>query len=77
MAGLVGRTEELLASGEYQGEASDVAGYIRESIVTPSAHVVPGAMYSAGGTSFMPDTYIDSLSEEEIDQLVDYLMTLK
>lgn len=77
MAGLVARTEELLASGDYQGEATDVAGYIRESIVTPSAHVVPGAMYSAGGTSFMPNTYRDSLSEEQIDNLVDYLMTLK
>ncbi len=77
LAGLVERTEQLLASGEYQGAATDVEGYIRESVVTPSAHLVPGAMYSAGGTSFMPTGYEDSLTEDQIDQLVAYLMTLK
>ena len=35
----------------------DVADYIRESIREPSTHVVPGAMYSANGVSFMPNTY--------------------
>lgn len=77
MAGLVGRAEETLASPEYGGQASDVEGYIRESIVAPSAHVVPGARYSADGVSFMPNTYRDSLTEEQTDQLVAYLMSLK
>ena len=54
-----------------------MAGYIREAIVTPSAHVVPGDMFSAAGVSFMPDTYAEALSEEQVDQLVAYLGSLK
>lgn len=77
LAGLVTRAEEVLASDDYQGEATDVEGYIHESIVAPSAHLVPGAMYSADGTSFMPTGYEDSLSEDEVDQLVAYLMSIK
>lgn len=77
VAGIVQRAEAVLGSPKYQGEATDVEGYIRESIVTPSAHLVPGAMYSANGTSFMPNTYGESLTEEQIDQLVAFLMSLK
>ena len=77
LAGLVGRTEKLFASGTYKGEAKDIEGYIRESITHPSAYVVPGAMYSADGTSFMPTTYVTSLKPEQIDQLVAYLSSLK
>lgn len=77
MAGLVGRAEEILASGDYTGDAADVEGYIRESIVDPSAHLIPGAMFSADGVSFMPTTYPESLTEEQIDQLVAYLTSLR
>lgn len=77
MAGLAARTEELLASGDYDGEATDVEGYIRESIVAPSAHVVPGPRYSADGVSFMPDTYRESLTDEQVDHLVAYLISVK
>lgn len=77
LAGLVGRSSALLTSGDYKGKASDVEGYIRESLVSPSAHVVPGAMYSANGQSFMPDTYGKSLTPEQITQLVAYLSSLK
>ena len=77
LAGLVTRTETLLKSGDYKGKATDVEGYIRESIVEPSAHLVPGQMYSANGTSFMPTTYGNDLSAEQLDQLVAYLATLK
>jgi nitric oxide reductase subunit C len=45
--------------------------------VEPSAHVVPGAMYSANGVSFMPNTYAQSLKPEEVDQLAAYLLSLK
>ncbi|MGH8574988.1 MAG: c-type cytochrome, partial [Gammaproteobacteria bacterium] len=47
LAGVATRAEALIASGGYTGEAEDATGYIRESIVAPSAHLVPGAMYSA------------------------------
>ena len=77
MAGMAERAAQTLASPDYTGSATDVEGYLRESIVSPSAHLVPGAMFSAEGTSFMPNTYADSLTEEEIDQLVAFLGTLK
>ncbi len=77
LAGIVARTKELLGSDAYSGSAKDVAGYIRESILTPSAHLVPGAMYSADGTSFMPKTYAETLTPEQVDHLVAYLQSLK
>jgi len=77
LAGLATRAAEIVASPDYQGQASDARGYIRESIVDPSAHIIPGAMYSADGTSFMPTGYDKSLTDEQIDQLTAYLETLK
>ncbi|AGA86821.1 c-type cytochrome [Stutzerimonas stutzeri] len=77
LAGLATRAAEVVASPDYQGQASDARGYIRESIVSPSAHIIPGAMYSADGTSFMPTGYDKSLTDEKIDQLTAYLETLK
>ncbi len=76
LAGLAGRAAERVGSPDYKGKATDAAGYIRESILEPSAHLVPGEMYSADGTSFMPNTY-GSMKPEEIDQLVAYLETLR
>lgn len=77
LANLRSRAQAIVESPDYQGEAEDAEGYIRESIVAPSAHLVPGDMYSGNGTSFMPDSYRDSLSEEEIEQLVAYLSTFE
>ncbi len=77
LSGISARAEKVIASPEYKGKAKDVAGYIRESIVEPSAYVVPGPMYSAEGTSFMPDTFGKDLTPEQIDHLVAYLSTFK
>ena len=77
LAGITGLAEKALASGTYKGEATDVPGFIRESILHPSAYLEPGDMYSAGGTSFMPETYANSLTPEQVDQLVAYLSSLK
>ena len=77
LAGVATRAEQIIGSPDYKGEASDVKGYLIESIRAPSAYVVPGAMYSANGQSFMPNTYVQDLSEEQIDQLAEYLATLK
>ena len=55
----------------------DAAGYFRESILQPSAYLVPGEQYSADGRSFMPDNYERTLTPEQVDQLVAYLMTLR
>lgn len=67
----------IITTPGYKGKAKTPEEYIRESIVEPSAHVVPGPMYSANGTSFMPGNYGKDLKPEQIDQLVQYLMTLK
>lgn len=77
LAGLAARTEKLLSSGDYKGKAKDLPGYIRESIMEPSAHVVPGPMYSAQGVSFMPTTYAKDLTTTQIDELAAYLSSLK
>jgi nitric oxide reductase subunit C len=77
LAGVASRAEQRIASSEYKGKAKDAAGYIHEAIVDPSAYLVPGEMYSAGGTSFMPNTYGKDLTPEQIDQIVDYLITLR
>ena len=77
LAGLGTRAAEIVASPNYKGEAKDVEGYIRESIREPSRHLVAGAMYSAGGTSFMPNTYAKDMKPEDLDNLVAYLASLK
>lgn len=77
LAGVGSRAEKAIASPDYKGQAKDVEAYIRESITNPSAHLVPGAMYSANGVSFMPNTYGKDLKPEQISQLAAYLMSLK
>ena len=77
LAGVGARAEQTLRSPDYKGKAKDVEGYIRESIMEPSAHLVPGAMYSASGVSFMPNTYGKTLTPEQVGQLVAYLTSLK
>jgi nitric oxide reductase subunit C len=77
LAGVAARAADVIASPDYSGEATDPEAYIRESITHPSVYLVPGAMYSAGGTSFMPATYGESLSEAQIAQLAAYLASFK
>lgn len=77
LAGVSQRAEQVMASADYQGSADSVEAYIRESIRMPSAYLFPGDMFSAGGTSFMPNSYAESLTDEQIEHLVAYLSTLK
>ncbi len=77
LAGLATRAEQILRSEDYRGEATDVAGYIRESIEKPSAYLVPGTMYSGNGQSFMPTTFTETLTPEQLDSLTAFLATLK
>ena len=59
----------LVASQRVPGQSADA--YLRESIVDPDAHLVEG--FAAG---LMPSTYGTQLSDEQIADLVAYLMTL-
>ena len=77
LAGIAARAAALVDSATYTGAATDAAGYIRESIVNPHAHLVPGQVYAAGGRSFMPDNYGTTLTSEQVEQLVAYLVTFR
>ena len=77
LAGVAEHAAATLQSPDYKGKAKDVAGYLRESVLEPSAHIVAGGTYGANGVSFMPPTYGESLQPAQIDQLVDYLVTVK
>lgn len=58
------------AGSRVSGESA--ADYLRSSIVEPQAYVVEG--FSAG---IMPATYGDVLTEQQINDLVAYLLSLK
>lgn len=77
LAGIGAQAEKIISGPDYTGQAKDAAGYIRESITHPSAYVVPGAMFSANGTSFMPEGYASSLTDEQLQQITAYLLSLK
>ena len=71
------RVGNLAARRDLTDVRDVVAAYLHEAIVQPSAHAVPGAMYSAGGVSFMPATYGKDLAPDQVDHLVAYLTTFK
>jgi nitric oxide reductase subunit C len=77
LAGLATRAEQILASKDYMGKAQDIAGYIRESIVDPHAHIPGDGNFGVDGRSLMPDNFDEQLRAEQIDQLVAYLESLK
>jgi nitric oxide reductase subunit C len=78
LAGLDRRAMELVEDPEYGGDAETADGYIRESILEPSAHISEGApTFAANGRSVMPDNYGQMLTSEEIDNLVAYLGSLR
>ena len=77
LAGIGTRAADLLKNPGYHGKAQSPEDYIRESILQPSAYVVPGPTFGSAGQSIMPAIYQDMLKPEDIDHLVAYLVTLK
>jgi len=66
----------IVRQPDYQGRATDAAGYIRESIIDPNAYIVPGPTYrQADGQSVMPKTFGQTLSPTDLDDLVAFLLT--
>jgi mono/diheme cytochrome c family protein len=58
--------DDLAAAAQKAGKP--VEEFVRESITDPSAYLAPG--YQAG---VMPETYSQSLTDEQVDALVQYL----
>jgi nitric oxide reductase subunit C len=77
MANMAARAETIVQSPDYTGAADNAEGYIRESILEPSAHIVPGELFAVNGMSVMPHNYDEMLTPEQIEHLVAYLMTLR
>jgi cytochrome c551/c552 len=63
---------EIIKSSNYTGSAKTVEEYLHESIVDPNAYVVEG--FPSG---VMYQNYGQDLSEQQIDDLVAFLLTLK
>jgi nitric oxide reductase subunit C len=78
LANMGARAEQAVGSADYTGAATTAEEYIRESILEPSAYIVPGQpFFSTNGMSTMPHNYGETLSAAQIDALVAYLMTLR
>lgn len=78
VAGMASRAEEVVASEKYTGSATTAEEYVRESILEPHVHITEGPdFYTVNGRSLMPDNYDETLTAEQIEQLVAYLMSLR
>ncbi len=64
LAGIAGQAEARIAG-------VSAADYLHEAIVDPNSHIVEGF-----SQSIMPLNYADTLSEEQVADLVAYLLTL-
>jgi nitric oxide reductase subunit C len=68
----------IVRAPDYHGHARDAAGYIRESIVDPNAYLVPGESYrQADGQSVMPKDFGGTLTPDQLNDLVAFLLTLR
>jgi nitric oxide reductase subunit C len=78
LARIAGTAASRIGSTDYRGDARTAGEYLRESVLKPSAYVVPGERYTGpGGISLMPSHYAAALQRNDIDDLVAYLSTLK
>lgn len=69
---------QFIHTPDYHGAATDVASYIRESIVNPDAFVLPKFRYlTMDGTSVMPKNFATLLTPAQIDDLIVYILTLQ
>jgi nitric oxide reductase subunit C len=78
LAGMATRAEAVVASEKYTGSATTAEGYVLESIIEPHAHITQGPeFFATNGRSIMPDNYDRTLTTEQIEHLVEYLMSLR
>ena len=69
IVGLASRSAETITLVDYTGDATSVEGYILESIMNPSVYYLPDFP-----KNIMPN-YEDTLTAQEINDLLAYLMT--
>lgn len=65
MAGIASRAGDMVSG-------LSAEDYLRQSILEPDAYIVEGYP-----TSIMPNVWNEKLTEEQVDSLVGYLLTLK
>lgn len=65
--GLRATAAQRIADAGYTGSATSAADYIRESIVNPTIYLVPGF-------DSLPMPVFDTLSQEDLDALVQFLL---
>ena len=70
--GIGARAETTFTQPGYTGTAIDAVQYLFESIVLPNVHLTPG--FAEG---LMPATYGDTLTEQQLADLIAYLLSLK
>lgn len=69
--GIGERAATRVEEAGYSGNATGAEGYLFESIVLPEAYLVTGY------TNIMPNTYADTLTDQDMADLIAYLLTLK
>lgn len=60
---------QVIQQPDYTGQAGTAAEYIRESIVNPNVYIAEGYQ-----PDVMPQTFAQTLSDEQINDLVAFLM---
>jgi nitric oxide reductase subunit C len=71
LAGVASRSAQTIAGANYTGQAKTVEAYLFESITQPHTYV------AADFSPIMPKTYGRDLTEQELADLISYLLTLK
>ena len=72
LAGIANDAAESPKDPAYKGQAKDAAGWLKESIINPDADVADGFQ-----PKVMPQNFKDELTDQQINDIVAYLMTLK
>ncbi len=73
------KAEQVLKSPAYTGKAKTVADYLRESILSPNIFIVPGNdnYREKDGSSAMDQTFAKTLTPQQVEDLIVYMLTLK
>ncbi len=68
------RAADRVDDPSYTGSAQDAAGYIRESITTPNAFIAPDCPTGTCFKGIMPQDFGQKLNEQQISDLVAFLL---